>query len=92
MKVNIGLVLNDEQLRTIRAALGRGGVATRKECRYFVERAIEAALKAAPDPKPKRRPVPKPVVVVPPTVTEDEEVREWRVKRAAIKKMYRTEV
>ena len=89
MKVNIGLVLNDDQLRTIRAALGRGGVATRKECRYFVERAIEAAFKKAPEPKPKRRPVPKKVVVVPPVVTEDEEIIEGRKIREKIRKMYR---
>ena len=60
MKVNTGFVFTEDQLRTVRAALKRGGVATRKECRMFVTRAVEAALHAAPEPKPKRRPAPAP--------------------------------
>jgi hypothetical protein len=92
MKVNTSFAFSEEQLRTIRAALGRGGAATRKECRYFVERAVEFALKAAPEPKPKRRPVPKVIVKVPVTLTEEQEIKAWREKRETIKKMYKTEV
>ena len=89
MKVNTSFAFTDEQLRTIRAALGRGGAATRKECRYFIERAVEAALKSAPEPKPKRRPVPKVTVKVQMTLTEAQEAAEWREKREKIRKMYR---
>ena len=64
MKVRTAFEFSDAQLRTIRAAHGRGGKATRKESVGFVLRAVEAALKAAPEAKPARRP--KPVVVTAP--------------------------
>lgn len=54
MKVNCALELSDQDRRRVRAAIGRGGVATRKEIRIFAERAIRGALAAAPEPKPKR--------------------------------------
>ncbi len=55
MRVNAAFDFPEPQLRSIRAALGRGGVATRKDCRVFILRAVEAALKAAPTPKAARR-------------------------------------
>ena len=91
MKVRTAFDFSDDQLRAIRAAHGRGGVATRKESVGFILRAVEAALKAAPTPKPKRRPVPPapkaaaPVVTAP--LSEEDAVR---AKRDAIRKMYRT--
>jgi hypothetical protein len=91
VKVNTSFVFTDEQLRTIRAALGRGGAATRKECRYFIDKAVAAAFDKAPEPKPKRRPAPKVVVKMPITLTEEQEMTEWREKRDKIRKMYRTE-
>lgn len=55
MKVNNAFMFDETQLRTVRAAIGRGGKATRKECRVFIDRAIRSALDAAPEPKAKRR-------------------------------------
>lgn len=46
--------LSEDELRTIRAAVGRGGKATRNECRIFIDRAVRKALHDAPEPKPKR--------------------------------------
>jgi hypothetical protein len=94
MRVNHAFEFSDDTLRTIRAALGRGGAATRKECRVFIARAVEAALKAAPTPKPKRAKVAKvkadPMAVVAPP-TETDEAALDRKRKAAIRKMYRTE-
>jgi len=56
MKTNYPLELNDTDRRRIRAAVGRAGMATRKEIRIFADRAIRKALAEAPDPKPVRRP------------------------------------
>lgn len=55
MKINLSLDVTDQDRRTVRAAIGRGGVATRKEIRIFAERAIRGALAAAPEPKPRRQ-------------------------------------
>lgn len=46
---------NEEVLRSIRAGDGRGGKASRKEVKMFVEVAVHAALKRLPPPK-RRRP------------------------------------
>lgn len=90
MKVHTDFVFSDEQRRSIRAALGRGGAATRKECRIFISRAVEAAMKAAPEAKPKRRPVPKPAPPPPPVdLTDDEEREQSRLQREKIRKLYR---
>lgn len=56
MKVRYAASFDELDLRTVRAAIGRGGKATRKECVVFIDRAVRAALKAAPDPKPARTP------------------------------------
>ena len=55
MKVWTAFSLSETELRTIRAAVGRGGRATRKECVVFIDRAVRDALRRAPDPKPARR-------------------------------------
>lgn len=55
MKANFSLDFTELDRRTVRASVGRGGQATRKELRIFVERAIRAALHNAPEPKPKRQ-------------------------------------
>lgn len=59
MKVRAAFQFDEVQLRTIRASIGRGGRATRKECAVFINRAVSKALDAAPDPKPVRRKVKK---------------------------------
>jgi len=55
VRVNLSLELTDHDRRTVRATIGRGGVATRKEIRIFAERAIRGAIAAAPEPKRSRR-------------------------------------
>lgn len=55
MKTNLPLELTDTDRRRIRAAIRRGGLATRSEIRIFADRAIREAIAAAPDPKPARR-------------------------------------
>jgi hypothetical protein len=55
LKVVTAFNFLDEDLRTVRAAHGRKGKATRKECRMFVERAVRLALQAAPEPAPARK-------------------------------------
>lgn len=54
MKVRTAFTLSDDDLRSIRAAHGRGGKATRKECLTFIDRAVRDAIQAAPTPKPAR--------------------------------------
>jgi len=78
---------NEDTLRAIRASLGRGGIATRKEVKAFVEVAVHAALKSAPPPKRRR---PKAAVIekrasmaVTPAETPDE-VKAVRAKIAKV--------
>lgn len=85
MKVVTRFSFDEGQLRTIRAAHGRGGVATRKECQTFIDRAVRAALDEAPDPRPKRRPKPKPEPKAP--LPEKDPTAE----RKRIGRLYRTE-
>jgi len=59
MKVIYKRGFDDLALRTVRAALGRGGRATRKECVLFIDRAIGTALAKAPEPRPARVKRPK---------------------------------
>jgi len=54
MRVVVKFEFSEATLRAIRAAYGRGGVATRKESSLFVNRAVAAAILAAPEPKVKR--------------------------------------
>lgn len=58
MKVNTGFDLNEEVLRRIRARDERGGVATRKEVRIFIEVAVRTAIEMLP---PAKRKAPKAV-------------------------------
>lgn len=62
MKVRAAFTFTPDQLGRIRAAHGRGGKATRKECVTFIDRAVHAALSAAPEPK-RRRVVDKTVTI-----------------------------
>jgi hypothetical protein len=53
---NLRLVLNDDQLRRIRAgAYKRGGPATRKEVQMWVTLLVGRALQQAPDPITRRK-------------------------------------
>ena len=56
MNVTVKLALTETDRRTIRAAMGRGGQATRSDVRTFVDRAYREALGAAPEPKRARVP------------------------------------
>jgi hypothetical protein len=49
--VNVKLDLCDDDLRRIRAIVGRGGVATRTEVRTWVDRLVQGGLRLAPEPK-----------------------------------------
>lgn len=86
MKVVFKRTFDDLALRTIRAAIGRGGRASRKECLTFIDRAISDALRAAPDPKPKRTPRPKGETFVVKPVETPEEVK---AARDRIRKIYK---
>lgn len=54
MNVTVKLYLSDEDRRKVRAALGRGGMATRSETRIFAQHAYATALGGAPEPKVRR--------------------------------------
>lgn len=58
MTINLKLVLNEEQLRRVRATLGRGGKATRAECRVWLNRVLSEGLAGLPEPKVRRKPAP----------------------------------
>lgn len=51
MTVRLRFDISEDQRRAIRAALGRGGKATRKECSLFIERAAQQAIEEAPKPR-----------------------------------------
>ena len=55
MTINLKLDLNEDQLRRVRAAHGRGGKATRNECRVWLNRLIAAGIIALPEPKVRGR-------------------------------------
>lgn len=55
MITTVRFPFDEEMLRSIRAGLGRGGKATRKECREFIEVAVHAAIRRLPPPK-RRKP------------------------------------
>jgi hypothetical protein len=65
LKVNYGVMLNEETRRRMRARVGRGGLATRSEIRNFLDMVVTAAIADLPEPKVRRRkverPAPKPV-------------------------------
>lgn len=60
MRLNVTLVLSDDERRRVRAALGRGGVATRADCRIWLQRLVADTLQAGPAPKVRRKAAPKP--------------------------------
>jgi hypothetical protein len=65
MTVIVRFSFGEDALRTVRAAIGRGGKATRKECQVFIDRAVRKALEHAPEPKrqqPKRAKGPNPTL------------------------------
>ncbi len=55
MKVNTGFTFTDDDRRALRALIGRGGRATRVECRIFMDRVIREAIEAAPTRRQTRR-------------------------------------
>lgn len=50
MITNLRIELDDDQLRSVRAALGRGGKATRKDVSAWALRLLFDAVKGAPAP------------------------------------------
>jgi len=54
MRVNVTIVMDEEQLRRVRATVGRGGRATRDEVRIWLQRVMQVALTHAPEPKRRR--------------------------------------
>jgi len=90
MKVRTVFTFEELQLRTIRAALGRGGKATRKECVTFIDRAVRAALDKAPEAKPARAKLLKAAPKPRPTIGA-ETTEQAIAQREHIKGMYRTE-
>lgn len=60
MRINLTVVLDEEQLRRVRATVGRGGRATREECRIWLQRVMQIALQHAPEPKRRRAKVAAP--------------------------------
>lgn len=89
MKVVSRFSLDETALRTIRAAHGRGGVASRRECVTFIDRAVREALDKAPEPRPARKRVVKPAPV-PPVVLTDEQERERAIaNREKIRKLFK---
>jgi hypothetical protein len=93
VKVHLSLELDDERLRRIRAALGRGGPATRKEVRAWAQRLLDDGLARAPEPK-RRRVRPEPVATLEPepdiAVTDDTRCRHCQRRRESHGKMSAT--
>lgn len=89
MKVISKHNFDEATLRTIRAAHGRGGVASRKECLTFIDRAVRDALAKAPDPRPTRKRAPKPAPEPPTLLTEDQERAQAIERRERIRKLFR---
>lgn len=88
MKVRTGFAFTDEELRTIRAAINRGGKATRKEALVFIDRAVRDAMKDAPAPKPVRKRAAKPEPTITPKETPEQERERLRRQRDRIAKFY----
>ena len=90
MKVRLAFEFDEDRLRTIRALLGRGGRATRKECVYFVERTVRDTLAKAPPPRAKRRRVVKRETPPGLVATGSETPEEAVSARERIRKLYRS--
>lgn len=85
MKVKTAFQFDEQQLRTIRASIGRGGKATRAESRIFIDRAVRKALDDAPEPKRVsrvKREAPKPDPRA--SESEDQELARHRQQRDRI--------
>jgi hypothetical protein len=54
VNVNIKVTIDERDRRRVRAAVGRGGLATRAEVKVFALSAYRQSLSSAPEPKPKR--------------------------------------
>lgn len=89
MRVRAVFDFSETQLRTIRASYKRGGKATRKESSIFINRAVSAALDAAPEPAPARKKVKPPPPPAPVVLTEEGEREADRGKLDKIRKLYR---
>lgn len=79
---------NEDVLRSIRAGHGRGGKASRKEVKMFVEVAVHAALKNLPPPKRRK---PKASIVekrASMAVTPADTLEEVRARRDKIAKIF----
>lgn len=80
MTINLKLQFTEDQLRRVRAAHGRGGKATRNECRVWLNRIIAAGVQGLPEPKRRgRQPAPD---YVPQAVTRAREKAAERRKAA----------
>lgn len=91
MKVRFAFNFGETELRSIRASIGRGGKATRKECYIFVDRAIRTALDKAPEAKAPRARV-KREAPTPDGRTSESEAQEHdrlRAQRDRIARMYK---
>lgn len=91
MKVRAAFNFSDEQLRGIRAAHGRGGRATRKESLVFIDRAVNKALDAAPEPKAKRVKRAKTDPSARPVVATEQETTAAVQQRERIARLYKHE-
>lgn len=88
MKVRYAVNLEEHDLRSIRAAIGCGGKATRKECVTFIDRAVRKAIKDAPDPKPARTRQPKPAPAVKTVETPEQEHERLSAERDSIARKF----
>lgn len=61
MKVRTGFNFSDSDLRAVRASIGRGGRATRRECLTFIDRVVREAIERTPEPRPRRQRASKPL-------------------------------
>lgn len=88
MKVRFAFNFNETELRSIRASIGRSGVATRKECHIFVDRALRTALDKAPQPKASRVTREKPMPDTRTVESDGEEHDRLRAQRDRIARSY----
>lgn len=89
MKIVVRFDFPEHVLRAIRAGQDRGGVATRKEAKAFVEVAVRTAQDRLPAPKvraPKATDVERRTFVKPQGATEEETAR---LETERIRRIYR---
>jgi hypothetical protein len=61
MRVNVAIEVSDDERRRLRAAINRGGMASRMEVRVLAERLVREQIQNAPAPKVRRKPVERPL-------------------------------